>query len=82
MTYGIITRAGEFIGCDKWNHVATALRNNTSMQFLLCRQNTIDIVGDINRSMYEALVDYCISNSVLIEDVISSDLEDQINSQI
>ena len=78
MEIGIITKSGKFINCPKWGHIPTAARDGTEAQFLVCRNNTVDIVGGLNPLQYEALLDYCTRNCVQVEDVASSDLDDAL----
>ena len=88
MESGIITKAGEFITCDGWKHIATAYQNDTSDQFILCRNDVgygggfqvIDIVGELNKKMLNALFDFATRNGVALEDVAACGLEDELLS--
>jgi len=79
METGIITTQGKFIPCDSWKHVSTAIKHNTDINFLVCRNGEIDIVGNLNNLQYEALIDYCTRNKIKLEDAAGIDLEEALN---
>jgi len=78
MQTGIITKKGIFVECATWTHIATATRYDTEDQFALCKRELIDVVGYINTAMVAEIFAHCTRNNVILEDVMSADLEDQI----
>ncbi len=76
---GIITKNGKWIECASWAHISTATRHGTETDFVLCKVGVIDIVGDLSPRQLGAIFDYCTRNGVNLDELASSDLEDQLN---
>ncbi len=75
---GIIANDGKWIECPPWAHISTAVRHGTEMDFVLCKIGIIDIVGNLNRKQRESIFDYCTKNGLNLNELASSDLEDQL----
>ena len=88
MKSGIITKNGVFVPCDSWRHIGTAYQNNTQDQFISCKNEmgygkslkVLDIVGDLNKPMLEAMFDFATKNNINIDNVGSIDLEEALTN--
>ena len=90
MINGIIDTTGVFHKCARWKHISTALSLGYASYLIVSPRPSsdlfglvdveVDIVGGLNKKQIDALYDYCTKYELVIENVISSDLEDEMNA--